>query len=110
MHLVVCDDKATLEWVLQNCQPAIWAGLLHVYTTNGQMQYWHASVGKNTAHMCATEDILVNLDGENLIGQDFPIDIERRFQQGKKFLQYQYREGTCGRIVWYRKDFRALRG
>ena len=31
------------------------------------------------AHMVATEDILVNVDGDNLIGCDFPVDIVERF-------------------------------
>ena len=53
--------------------------LLRVYSTNGQMPYWHASVAKNTSHRAATEDILVNVDGDNLIGCDFPVDIVKRF-------------------------------
>ena len=38
------------------------------------MPFWHASVGKNTAHMVADEDILVNVDNDNLIGKGFPED------------------------------------
>ena len=32
------------------------------------------SVGKNTAHMVADEDILVNVDNDNLIGKGLPED------------------------------------
>ena len=103
IHLVVCDCPDTLNWVLAHCQPAIWADLLRVYETNGQMPYWHASVGKNTAHMVAEEaDIVVNVDGDNLIGPNYPLDILSRFHNGKKVLKYEFREGTCGRIACYR--------
>ena len=111
VHLVICDceDKA-LDWVEYHCQPAMNVGLLQVYTTNGNMPYWHASVGKNTSHMVASEDILVNVDGDNLIGPNFPLDVVQKFQAGYKVLQYEYGEGTTGRIAYLRSDFMRIRG
>ena len=85
-------------------------GLLQVYTTNGNMPYWHASVGKNTSHLVASEDILVNVDGDNLIGPNFPLDVVQKFQAGYKVLQYEYGEGTTGRIAYLRSDFMRIHG
>ena len=95
---------------MTRCQAAIDIGLLVVYSTNGGMPFWHASVVKNTAHMVASEDILVNLDCGNLVGRDFGLDIVRRMQSGYKVLQYEYGDGTCGRIACRRVDFLDLNG
>ena len=110
IHLVVCDDNVTLHWVMQNCWPAISIGLLRLYTTCGDMPYWHASIGKNTSHMVASEDILVNVDGDNLIGVNFPEHVVQMFASGYKVVQYEYGEGTCGRIAYLRDDFLQIRG
>ena len=111
VHLVVCDcNERSLEWVLRNCRPAIDAGLLIVYSTDGNMPHWHACVGKNTSHMVATQDILVNVDGDNLIGRDFPVHVARLFRDGYKVLQYEHGDGTCGRIACLREDFLYIRG
>jgi hypothetical protein len=111
IHLVICDceDKA-LEWVEHHCQPAMNVGLLQVYSTNGNMPHWHASVGKNTSHMVASEDILVNVDGDNLIGPNFPLDVVQQFEAGYKVVQYEYGEGSTGRIAYLRSDFMQIRG
>merc|ERR1712060_732199 len=109
-HVVDCGSKdGTLEFITTRCRAAIDAGLLRVYTTD-QLPYWHASVAKNTAHMCATEDVVVNLDSDNLMGPDFPLDVANRFQEGYTVLQYEDGEGTCGRIACWADDFLKLRG
>eukprot|EP00445_Apocalathium_hangoei_P029022 CAMPEP_0203924996 /NCGR_PEP_ID=MMETSP0359-20131031/64701_1 /ASSEMBLY_ACC=CAM_ASM_000338 /TAXON_ID=268821 /ORGANISM="Scrippsiella Hangoei, Strain SHTV-5" /LENGTH=484 /DNA_ID=CAMNT_0050853331 /DNA_START=89 /DNA_END=1543 /DNA_ORIENTATION=+ len=100
----------TLEWIMSRCRAAIDAGLLKVYYTDRQ-PFWHASIAKNTAHMVATEDIVVNLDGDNLIGPNFPVDVVNRFvQDGYSVLQYEDGDGTCGRIACSRGDFVRIRG
>ena len=111
IHLVVCDcGEGSIDWVLQHCRPAIEADLLRLYSTDGHMPHWHASVGKNTAHMVATEDILVNVDCDNLIGPDFPENVVEHFNNGAKVVQYEYLNGTTGRIACLREDFLFLRG
>jgi len=85
-------------------------GLLRVYSTDGNMKYWHASVGKNTSHMVAREDILVNVDGDNIIGCDFLLNIIKHFKSGYRVLQYEQGDGTTGRIACLREDFLAIGG
>ena len=106
------SDDDTLAWSMCHCRAAIDAGLLVVHHAP-DMPYWHASIAKNTAHMLASEDmeILVNVDGDNLVGPNFPFDVsEKMKQQGKSLLQYEDGDGTCGRLVYYRSDFVEVRG
>ena len=114
VHLVVCDSADdTLNWVLSRCRTAIEEGLLRVYQTEtGSMPYWHASVGKNTSHMVAKEEVLVCVDGDNLIGEDFPVNVASHFDDGYRVLQYeaQTHTGCCGRIACYREEFHYIRG
>ena len=73
------------NWVRQFGREAIASGLL-VFKTGLGMKYWHASIGKNTAHRVAMEIdwdnkgagcaaplhlALVNLDNDNLPGPTF---------------------------------------
>jgi len=110
IHVVDCGSTdGTLDFLLKHCRAAIDCGLLAVYQTD-QMPFWHASIAKNTAHICASEDILVNLDSDNLIGPDFPVDVARQFAEGYTVLQYEDGEGTCGRIACRHEDFHKLRG
>jgi len=103
------SDDGTLCFLMQECRAAIDAGLLLVYRC--EQKYWHASVAKNTSHMVAAADILVNVDGDNIIGQDFPLEVVRNFRNGKRGpVQYKDGDGTCGRIAYRRSDFLWLRG
>jgi len=102
------STDGTLAFLLNRCRPAIDCGLLNVYMT--EEKFWHASVAKNTAHMVATEDILVNVDSDNLIGPDFALDVVRQFSGGYTALQYEDGEGTCGRIACFREHFHNVRG
>lgn len=102
------STDGTLDFLLHRCRAAIDCGLLHVY--HAQERYWHASVAKNTAHLCAAEEILVNVDGDNLIGPDFSQNVVQMFSEGYTVVQYEYGEGTCGRIACWQKDFLQLRG
>jgi len=105
------SSDGTLEFVLKYCRVAIDCGLLRVYSSS-ELPYWHASVAKNTAHLCATEeDVLVNLDADNLVGPHFLQDVVQQFASGYRgAVQYEADEGTCGRIACRRNDFLSLRG
>lgn len=110
LHLVLFKpDDGSLDFVFSKCRAALDVGLLKVYVTD-QMEAWHASVAKNTAHMVAEEDILVNCDVDNLFCVDFPFDIIKRMAAGKSLLHYEDGEGTCGRIALRREHFHTLRG
>ena len=111
IHLVdFGSTDGTLEWIMMHCRSAIDADLLQVYSVD-DMPDWHASVAKNTSHMVASEDILVNVDGDNLIGPGFPVDVVTRMTTGGlRVLQYFDADGTCGRIACWREDFHKLRG
>jgi len=65
---------------------------------------------KNTAHICANEDIVVNLDCDNLVGPQFVEDVVQNFVDGYTVVHYHDSDGTCGRIVCKRKQFHELRG
>jgi hypothetical protein len=81
-----------------------------VYRCEQAPRFWHASVAKNTSHRVAEEEVLVNVDADNLVGPDFPVDVVKHFQQGYTVLQYEWGQGTCGRIAYRRQDFMKLRG
>ena len=112
----------TVDFILNTCQPFIRQGLLKVFVaieptrTRHQASYghyWHASICKNAIHAQATEDILVNVDGDNLMGPEFPLNVDDQFQQGFGVIHYNVdsiRPGTYGRIAYHRTDFEYLRG
>lgn len=112
IHLVDCDgDDGALSWAVHNCRAAVDAGLLKIYRTNGRMPHWHASVAKNTSHAVATEDIVVNVDCDNIVGLDFPVDVADRMTRGRfSLLQYEDGDGTCGRIACWRRQFLHIGG
>lgn len=55
------------DWVFNNFSVELASGYLKYYYTEN-LPHWHASVAKNTAHLCASGDILVNLDCDNFTG------------------------------------------
>ena len=57
------------KWISDNFKHEIRSGYLKYFYTE-EMVYWHASIAKNTAHMLAQNDILVNLDCDNYTGSN----------------------------------------
>ncbi|CAL1131516.1 unnamed protein product [Cladocopium goreaui] len=88
------------------------AGLLKVHRCDGPT-HWHASIAKNTVHLRATEDIVVNLDADNIAGPGFVLDVLQRFGRAR-LAACHYRvegvAGTVGRIACRRRDFLYLQG
>ena len=61
--------------------------------------------------MVANEEILVDVDGDNLIGRGFPMHVAESFQQGFKVVHYNgHMEGSYGRIAVLRSDSLRTRG
>ena len=102
------SNDGTLCFLMQDCRAAIDVGLLSVYRC--REQYWHASLAKNTSHMVSFEDILVNVDGDNIVGQNFPQEVLSHFRFGNGPVSYNAGGGTCGRIAYRRSDFLLVRG
>jgi hypothetical protein len=57
------------QWVKSKFHRELASGYLKYYYTE-ELHYWHASIAKNTAHLLAKNDILVNLDCDNYIGHN----------------------------------------
>ena len=119
------DDKghhaSVCNWVREFGREAIASGLL-VFKTGLGMKYWHASIGKNTAHRVAMEIdwakkrpgcaapkhlALVNLDNDNLPGPTF---VEMVASQGSTTVAGREQGGTCGRICYWAKTFDDING
>eukprot|EP00397_Hematodinium_sp_SG-2012_P003096 GEMP01003104.1.p1 GENE.GEMP01003104.1~~GEMP01003104.1.p1 ORF type:complete len:1209 (+),score=254.45 GEMP01003104.1:82-3708(+) len=104
------------DYIKTNFPDAIRAGLLKLYHTR-DMQHFHASVCKNTAHRMAIEDacdIVVNLDADNIVGPNFGLEILRAYREDEAdaihFYSSYTNDGTYGRIVCFASDFEFMRG
>ncbi len=111
-YIVLLDDDVnspeitgTLEWMRENCGQALAGRRLNVAV--GKLDYWHASVGKNAAHVyairCLSESwpfdapdkflaggsapleqnsstvVMVNLDADNIMGVRFVQNVVSTF-------------------------------
>jgi len=103
------STDGAIDFIRESCQEAIEAGLLHLHTAS--LEGFHASVAKNTAHLVASQDILINLDCDNLVDEAFAPYVRRRFEEeGLRGLTFNGGVGTCGRICCLQSDFRHLGG
>jgi hypothetical protein len=108
------SDDGLKEWILDNFQKELKANYLKFYYTDG-MKSWHASLAKNTAHILAANDILVNLDCDNFTGRNGGKFVIQQFLNNEKnmiFHQFsgKYYDGSFGRIGMYRKTFHETGG
>lgn len=73
----------------------------------------HFSRDKNRAHELGRGRILVNLDGDNIVGPRFVRDVVREVDRGAALVHVwtgEWLDGTCGRIAITRDAFRKLGG
>ena len=119
---VIAQDR-TLEWVILNYAseddldefmrrqlPAVSRRI--VYARETKKWPWHASIAKNMAHRLGAGAVLMNLDGDNFIGNAAEV-IRLIFAEGAKVLHLQSdtrRDGTYGRIAMAREVFHSLGG
>ncbi len=101
-------------WIVENFCDELDSGYLKFYQTCG-LEYWHASVAKNTAHWCASNDIVVNLDCDNFTGfwgGAYVIGIFMQHHMNIVTQQFsgEVGDGSYGRIAASRKYFDLIGG
>jgi len=113
--LVDFDSKDGLhDWILENFQIELNEGYLKYYFTS-ELPYWHVSVAKNTSHIFASNDILVNLDSDNYTGKNGGKFVIKEFMKANKNLVlHQFGgysgDGSYGRISTLKKYFLHVGG
>jgi hypothetical protein len=102
------------EWIVSEFPGDLFSGYLRYYYTD-MLPLWHASRAKNTAHFCAKNDIVVNLDSDNFtgyLGGQFVINTF--YQRRMDIVCQQYggdlNDGSFGRISVLRKYFHQIGG
>ena len=55
------------DWIISMFKKELESGYLRYYYTS-KLPYWHACIAKNTSHLCARNEIVVNLDCDNYTG------------------------------------------
>ncbi len=101
------------EWIGNSFMEEIEQGFLKYYYTE-KLDGWNMPLAKNTSHLWANNDILVNLDCDNYTGPDggaFVIDTFMQF--GDDILLHQgndYTDGSWGRVGMKREFFHAVGG
>ena len=103
------------EWILSDFQPELSSGYLRYYYTDA-LPCWHASIAKNTAHRCAANEIVVNLDCDNFTGYlGGRYVIEQFYSHRMDIVFHQFggggiNDGSYGWIAVLRKYFDQLCG
>ena len=102
------------KWILSEFAEDLSSGYLRYYYTD-MLPFWHASIAKNTAHFCAKNDIVVNLDCDNFtgyLGGQFVINTFYQHRMDIVCQQYggDLDDGSFGRISVLRKYFHQIGG
>ena len=103
------------EWVAENFVQEIEEGYLKYYYTE-EMKTWHNCIAKNTTHILANNQIVVNLDCDNFTGKNGGLFvIDAMIKNGwEKTVLHQYGnelgDGTFGRIALSKANFLKLGG
>jgi len=97
------------DWINSNFANERSSGYLKVFATN-EMSSWHMSKAKNTTHINACGDILVNLDADNFTGPQGAAYVLQQFNKfGRELLLHQFsgdfQDGSCGRISVVKEFF-----
>jgi glycosyltransferase involved in cell wall biosynthesis len=102
------------DWVIENFQKEIESGYLKYFFCQS-LPSWDCSIAKNTSHMLASGQILVNLDCDNFTGFRGGEFILKQFMlYGPKLLLHQasgsFGDGSFGRISIMKHLFLAVGG
>jgi hypothetical protein len=102
-------------WIRDSYMPLIDAGRL-VYIHESASSRFHGAKSKNLAHRGGSGDILVNLDADNFLGEEYCARLLKEFEDPNILLHaYSKLEegdsnGTWGRIAVTRDNFYRLGG
>lgn len=117
VEFIIVDFGSTdgvKDWIYDNFLSDIKSGYLKYYFTD-ELKYWNASVAKNTSHLCANNDILVNLDCDNYTGHNGGKFVIKQFMQSNDEIVLHQRsldpsDGSYGRISIKCDFFRQIGG
>ena len=116
VEFVVVDfsTQGLQEWIKSEFREELSSGYLKYYYTE-ELPHWHASIAKNTAHLLAQNDILVNLDCDNYTGYKGGWFVICQFlRYGMNIVLHQGSgisfDGSYGRISLWRNNFIAVGG
>jgi glycosyltransferase involved in cell wall biosynthesis len=113
--LVDFDSKDGLsDWIIGNFQKEIESGYLKYFFCQS-LPNWDCSVAKNTSHVLASGQVLVNLDCDNFTGPNGGKFILKQFAlYGPRLLLHQASgnigDGSFGRISIMKRLFLAIGG
>lgn len=102
------------DFVLDKFKKEVKEGYLKYYFTQ-ELDSWNAPITRNTTHIIANGDILVNLDADNYTGYrggKFLLDIYKNNDRNIFVHQGEgiFGKGNSGRISYYKEDFLKLGG
>lgn len=106
------DDNID-NWVKENLSDFIKIGLVKYYKTL-EPKYWVAAHAKNIAHKLATGDVLVNLDCDNILVENYCEYLVGLFKQdiivASDPSDNKGNVGTCGLIACKKEHFYSVNG
>ena len=103
------------EWISENFMNEIEDGYLKYYYTE-ELPLWHTSIAKNTSHILANNDVVVNLDCDNFTGKNgglFVLDSMIKYGWYYTILHQfgnEYNDGSHGRIAISKSNYLMLGG
>lgn len=101
-------------WIIDNFKKELDLGYLTYFYTE-ELENWHMSIAKNTAHLYSAGKICVNLDCDNFTGENggkYLIDLFTNSIEKIIIHQFggKFGDGSCGRISLFKSDFEKLGG
>jgi len=117
VEFIVVDfgsTDGTSEWIIKNFFDELTSGYLKFFKTK-PIDFWHACICKNTAHLLANGKIVTNLDCDNYVGPRGSGYVLSAFEKdGDKLLLHQFSgvpfDGSYGRISTYKAHFERIGG
>lgn len=113
VEFVLADIGPTdglLRWALEHFYQDISCGYLKIVKVEASS--WHASWAKNTSHAAASSPLLVNLDGDVMMGPQAGVKLIRAFrhQRGQAISHLANGRGTYGCIAYPAEMFWGVGG
>lgn len=101
------------QWVQENLNYYIKNNLVKYYKTS-EPKYWFAAHAKNIAHKLASGDVLVNLDCDNILLENYCEYLVESFQEevivASDPCDNNGNLGTCGLIASKKEHFYSVNG